>query len=460
MTAHGGSIYKEPMLAIGPKVGTPRLDVRVVPTDGKRRRRREKTWLEERTENFDAIERFVEKSFREGCVEMGPGQTLRLGRVLGIGSYGSVYAAELLGPENDTIARIAVKLTLDRGYTRLGVMVDEESVNRTVSEKVLDLETPHFLLFYGSGHCEDAYVPPGMEFVYRDALGIQRWKNTAMAYVDRRIARDVRLGKYENLPQGLQILFNAVIRRRAMTDELFLDGLFEFIKEYYEKDDPFSRVTREEIVLQPMPTSTEIRVHAMEKATYSIRDFVEIVKDEERIEDLLLLHDVIGQIFQAVKDFYDATGYVHLDLHSSNAMVLRRDSDVPKYVLVLIDFGAVTEPGRIYNPEAFMISMFMNSLRVKRYIPDSLANAIDALIDSTILKRFISWNLLRAAFEQSPVEVSSADRFAMGMGQMGLGLMLDDPVERVDVEALSAIWTSLGPREEPISSSMDVFGLL
>lgn len=446
------------MLSIEPKGGKTQEKGRRDPLGGrrKRRRRREKTWLEERTDHFDVVEPLVQASFDEGCIQIGPDKTLRLGTTLGSGEFGTVFAATVVEPP--LTIDVAAKLMVDRGYHPDSNIFHEAQIAATVSSSVRRGETPHFLLFYGVGYCEDAGVPRWM--VSEMALKVQRRKNTAAAYLPKEPRDLLFRGRYHMLDKGLQRVFSC----NVWDDEEFLRRLYLYVQKNFPPENIVTPTgwgffRPEDIVMAPMPTTVPFFVHVMERATYSLVDFIQR-------EDPRTVHDVVGQIFQTVKDFYDITEHIHMDLHAGNTMVIEHESrDVPEYVLVMIDFGLVSTVSPIVSPEAFMISVFLDTLMGELSVisrADALVNAIDGLFDSPDQDVLISSPRgAMHAFEKGPSPLSSLERLAMGMGQMGVELR-EEGIERVDVEALSDIWASLGPREEPTitSSSTDVFGLL
>ncbi len=342
------------VMLIGPKVPTVRPDVGVAPVPKKG----EKTWLQERTENFVLVKDLVSKSFQDGCIGIGPpgsGAKLQLGRVLASGFSGTVFDARLV-VRGDTVT-VAVKVILHQG-DEFG-QDDEVRIADAVSERVREHETAHFLLLYGDGDCEGGYTPPGLEG-YDRALQIQKWIDTAIKYISPSDAESLKSKDYENLSDyGLRELFAKVEIEVELTeedlrqaDEDFLDA-FEYYL-YTRPEDPIDMSIR--VVMEPTPASVPMKLIVMERATYGISDFI-------AIQDPRTVHKVIGQFFQASKDFYEITGKVHSALHAGNVMVLERPREIAEYVMVLIDFGNIDVSD---SPDVGMVQMITDFFSILR----------------------------------------------------------------------------------------------
>ncbi len=339
-----------------------------------------KTWLEERARYFYVFERLVSESFKRKCIKVGPDKTLRLDKLLGAGTHASVFSARIV--DAPLTIDVAAKLLFDEGKSRSKYSIpihEEAETAAALSRSVLRGETSHFLLFYGDGFCDDIDIPAGVTISDR-AERTQQRKNTVEHYFLTddteewlEITRDVMMGRYENLNARMADLFDPIY-----TDEYFLVYLRENLRLYgTPPDDP------SDVVMAPMPTKVRVFVHVMELATSSLRDFIET-------HDQWVVHDVIGQVFQTVKDFYNVTHMIHSAMHIGNAMVLERDSDVSEYSFVLIDFGSQLPVRKTLNPEALMVSEFMeNLLNHYSFRPSPvLRRAIQALITRSGLRQF------------------------------------------------------------------------
>lgn len=345
----------------------------------------EKTWLEERTRNFDVIKGLVDQSFEDGCVGIGSAESskrFRIGERLSEGAYGSVFAARMVLDGNITVL-VAVKIMLNQGYDPRQLYPKEESaVADTLSERVRDDDASNFLLFYGYGWCEKGYMPPEMQG-YDRALQVQRWIDTAAEHLDPRIIESLRSGNYDEVDEGLRALFEwtpLIELTQADLDALddeFLDELGEYVM---RREEEKKEEEEEEIDLDATSEGTSESTRGfsvdMADASESVPMSLYIMEIAYKMDTLLkyedpqIVHVVIGQIFKAARDFYRITSYVHTDLHLGNVMVLKR-AGVSEYALVLIDFGRVASidqyGGTVFKGIAAMILAFFEALENHAY---------------------------------------------------------------------------------------------